>query len=443
MIFNIFIKTKNRHNDSDHFASNCLHIYINPNYSKYDLTRLAKKILENILIIQFQDINIVFDTNAISTDIVFMILFYLKTEKCNKNIFFNNETFFNNNADKINFNNIFDMFDQYMTCVDSRQSMMNMNAYCNKIDSILYKYKIQHEKIICNSQSKFNMIYSVGKGSKYNPVLYIIGFTKTNIQDIKSYKFDMCYAGKGVVYDTGGLGIKPAQYMTDMHTDMAGSALAFFSCLYSYLYHGIESLCVIPIAENMVDGNSYLNGDIITSYCNKRVHVRHTDAEGRLILGDAISYVSRNYKYNNLVVMATLTGAAFIVSGANMSIGMSDNKTFMEKIKISFDNSYEYIIELPMYDIYKEYITDSQKVYGSTIDIHNSSKEKGASCITAAKFIEFFACKKNHKSYTHIDIANYFESYITNNTNISMSNLFITMSNILIGDNILNTLFNK
>lgn len=434
MLFNIRLHLKDKDLDSKSYVSdNTLHKYVKDINNNYDLTRLAKSIICSIeQICGSQNVNIDCSEITFDSSFVFMIYFYMRINNIKNKIFYCGNEIKNMISDK--FDGMFDLFDQYMKCVDSRNSTMNMGGYCNIIEYYLEKYNIRHEKIICDVNSRFNMIYSVGKGSKFAPTLYVISFADKSILDTKSYCFDNCFVGKGVVYDTGGLGIKPARYMLDMHIDMAGSALVFFSCLFSYLIYGVNSLCVIPIVENMVDGNSYLNGDILNSYCGKKVHVRHTDAEGRLILGDSVSYVSRNHSYKDMHVFCTLTGAASIVSGGDVCVCMSDNKDTMYKIKRNMDKSGETMIELPMYSIYEEYITDEQKVYGSKIDIHNASKDKGASCITAAKFIEFFADKTNHKSYSHYDIANYYESHITSSSNLSMSNLFLFASSILAGD---------
>ncbi|HEX2920375.1 MAG TPA: peptidase M17 [Bacteroidales bacterium] len=201
--------------------------------------------------------------------------------------------------------------------------------------------------------------------------------------------------GKGIVYDTGGLNIKTGDYMSGMKGDMAGAAIVT-GALYVAARTGIPLHIVglVPSTDNRPGENAYTQGDIITMHNNTTVEIGNTDAEGGLILADAISYASK-YKPEFIINIATLTGSAAMTFGAHAIAAMSNaKKKYIDMLKDAGDEVYERIAELPLWEEYGEALKSD------VADIRNvGGREAGA--ITAGKFLEKFT------SYPliHLDIA--------------------------------------
>jgi leucyl aminopeptidase len=201
--------------------------------------------------------------------------------------------------------------------------------------------------------------------------------------------------GKGVVYDTGGLNIKTGEYMTNMKGDMAGAATVA-----GVLYTAAKSkiplhiIGLIPATDNRPGGNAYTQGDIITMHNKMTVEVGNTDAEGRIILADAISYASK-YKPEMIINIATLTGSAAATFG-NQAIALMSNagRKYISLLEECGHEVHERIAELPFWEEYGEMIKSD------FADIKNiGGREAGA--ITAGKFLERFA----KFPLIHLDIA--------------------------------------
>jgi leucyl aminopeptidase len=201
--------------------------------------------------------------------------------------------------------------------------------------------------------------------------------------------------GKGIVYDTGGLNIKTGDYMENMKADMAGAA-AVTGVLYTIAKTGLplHVIGLVPATDNRPGGNAFTQGDIITMYNKMTVEVGNTDAEGRLILADAISYASK-FRPELIIDIATLTGSAVITFGiqAIAVMGNADRKYF-RLLEECGNEVYERIAELPFWEEYGELIKSD------IADIKNiGGREAGA--ITAGKFLEHFA----EFPLIHMDIA--------------------------------------
>jgi len=201
--------------------------------------------------------------------------------------------------------------------------------------------------------------------------------------------------GKGIVYDTGGLNIKTGNYMALMKGDMAGAATVV-GVFYTIARNKtpINMVGLIPITDNRPGGNAYAQGDIITMFNKMTVEVGNTDAEGRLILADAISYASK-YKPELIINIATLTGSA-AATFSNQAIAMMTNadKKYITLLTECGDNVYEKVSELPLWEEYGEMIKST------VADIRNiGGREAGA--ITAGKFLERFT----EFPLIHLDIA--------------------------------------
>lgn len=204
--------------------------------------------------------------------------------------------------------------------------------------------------------------------------------------------------GKGLTFDSGGISIKPSTKMDEMKGDMAGGAsvIATMSAI-GQLKPSINVTGIIPATENLPSGTAYKPGDIIRAMNGKTIEVLNTDAEGRLILADALSYATA-HKLSPIVDIATLTGACQIALGDICSGLFSNNQRFAEKIIRAGDQAGERIWQMPMYDDYSELIKSD------IADIKNTGG-RGGGAITAAKFLAEFVGKT---PWAHLDIAGTF-----------------------------------
>ena len=238
---------------------------------------------------------------------------------------------------------------------------------------------------------KMGGLLSVNKGSVDPPAFCILEWHPEKPVNSKPFVL----VGKGIVYDTGGLNIKTGDYMALMKGDMAGAA-AVTGVFHTIARNNIplHLIGLIPITDNRPGGNAYTQGDIITMFNKMTVEVGNTDAEGRLILADAISYASK-FKPELIIDVATLTGSAASTFG-NQAMAMMTNadRKYIDLLTDCGNQVYERVAELPFYDEYNEAIKSS------VADIRNiGGREAGA--ITAGKFLEHFA----EYPIIHLDIA--------------------------------------
>jgi leucyl aminopeptidase len=201
--------------------------------------------------------------------------------------------------------------------------------------------------------------------------------------------------GKGVTFDTGGISIKPAQSMEDMKFDMSGAAavLGTFEML-GRLKPKVHVVGLIPSAENMPSGTSYRPGDVVQSHFGKSIEVVNTDAEGRLLLADALSY-ARRYKPAAVVDTATLTGAVVSALGHSAIGLMGNDEPLMEELRQAGERADERAWPLPLWDDYRDLIKSD------IADVKNSGG-RPAGTITAAWFLKEFV---EGYAWAHLDIA--------------------------------------
>ena len=239
---------------------------------------------------------------------------------------------------------------------------------------------------------KMGGLLAVNKGSIDQPTFSILEWKPTKAKNKKP----IILVGKGVVYDTGGLSLKHTPNSMDtMKCDMGGAAAvigAFYAMAKNKLSYHVIGL--IPATDNRPGGNAYAPGDVITMHNNKTVEVLNTDAEGRMILADALSYAQK-YKPELVLDVATLTGAAASAIGhyGVVAMGNADEK-IMNKLKESGNNVYERIVEFPFWEEYNE------QLKSSIADMTNLGNGMGGA-ITAGKFLEKFT----DYPYIHLDIA--------------------------------------
>lgn len=232
---------------------------------------------------------------------------------------------------------------------------------------------------------------AVGQGSRREPQFIVLKYRHKNA------KKHLGLVGKGVTFDTGGLNIK-TQGMVHMKSDMAGAA-AVLGAVRLIADLGLEAnvTAVVPCVENAVDAQSFLPSDVINSYSGKTIEIIDTDAEGRLILADALSYLVKNHEPDTLIDFATLTGSVIGTFGFECAGLFTKNESLSQSLQQCGDYIGERLWPLPMWDSYQSEM-DSE-----IADIKNFHGKPYAGAITAAKFLEFFTDK--HQSWAHIDIA--------------------------------------
>jgi leucyl aminopeptidase len=201
--------------------------------------------------------------------------------------------------------------------------------------------------------------------------------------------------GKGVVFDAGGISLKPAEKMDEMKMDMAGGAAVIATCLAAALLKlPVNLVGVVPAVENLPSGSAIRPGDILTSLSGQTIEVLNTDAEGRLILADALTY-ARRFEPQLVIDLATLTGACIIALGSQASAVLGNNDALVRQLLKAGESSGERLWQLPLWDEYAELIKSE------VADVKNSGG-RPAGTITAAAFLQKFA---GEYKWAHLDIA--------------------------------------
>lgn len=203
--------------------------------------------------------------------------------------------------------------------------------------------------------------------------------------------------GKGVTFDTGGINLKPEQYMYEMHMDMSGGAAVIHGiAAAARLKLPVNAVGLIPAVENMPSGSSYRPGDLLKSMSGKTIEVLNTDAEGRVILADALTYALR-YAPGLIADFATLTGAAHVALGNYCSALFTNREDLQEKLIEVGLQSGDYVWPLPLWD---EYLAEIKGIFGDIANMAKNDRYGGA--IHGAKFLEQFV---EQTPWAHIDIA--------------------------------------
>ncbi|UAT43259.1 leucyl aminopeptidase [Anaplasmataceae bacterium AB001_6] len=254
------------------------------------------------------------------------------------------------------------------------------------------KIEILDEKIM--QKMGMNALLAVGQGSSKPSRLLVIRWHGKTSEEV----FDVAFVGKGITFDSGGISIKPSNRMWEMKADMSGAAV-LTGLMYTLAHRDAKAnvMAVLALAENAVGGNAQRPGDIVQSMSGKTIEVLNTDAEGRLILADAL-WFAQSYKINTIVDIATLTGAICVALG-NVHAGLfsNDAKTADNLLNASKETN-ERIWQLPMGKEHDGLLTSD------CADIKNiETKRVAGGSIIAAKFLEFFI--KEDIKWAHLDIA--------------------------------------
>ncbi|WP_031529362.1 leucyl aminopeptidase family protein [Dyadobacter crusticola] len=235
-------------------------------------------------------------------------------------------------------------------------------------------------------------LLAVSKGSAKPPVMIVSEYVPAN------YTKTVALVGKGVTFDTGGISIKPSANMHLMKSDMGGAAAVLGVVeLAAQLQLPVRIIGIIPSTENSVDGAAMKPGDVISSYSGKTIEVIDTDAEGRLILADGLSYAVRNFQPDILIDLATLTGSVIQTLGYEAAGLFTPNDNLATDLARAGEATGERLWRLPVWDEYKEEISSD------IADVKNYHGKPLAGAIVAAKFLEVFT--DSHAAWAHLDVA--------------------------------------
>jgi leucyl aminopeptidase len=238
-----------------------------------------------------------------------------------------------------------------------------------------------------------NALLGVGMGSVRGSYLVTMEWNGA-----KNNSKPLAFVGKGVTFDTGGYSLKPARFMEDMTYDMAGSA-AVVGLMKSLALRKakINAVGVVGLVENMVSGQAQRPGDIVKSYSGKTIEVLNTDAEGRLVLADALTFTEKKFKPKFIIDLATLTGAIIVSLGSEYAGLFSNDDNLSKQILAAGEKVEEKLWRMPLHKNYDKLMNSKNA------DMQNINYVGGAGSTTAAQFLQRFIINKT--PWAHLDIA--------------------------------------
>ncbi len=244
-------------------------------------------------------------------------------------------------------------------------------------------------------ENGYGAFYAVGKASAHPPRLIHLTYKPKNA------KRKIVLVGKGLTYDSGGLSLKPADYMVTMKADKSGAVtvLGIIKAV-SELKEDVEVHAILGAAENMIGGNAYKPDDVLKAKNGKTIEVRNTDAEGRLVLADCLCYAQENIKdFDAIMDFATLTGACVVGLGEYTAGVMGFNKDIIQKAIEVGEKRGEHFAYLP----FNKYLPKLLK--SNVADISNIASSRYGGALTAGLFLSNFIEEENKDKWTHFDIA--------------------------------------
>jgi len=296
--------------------------------------------------------------------------------------------------DQLRFKSIEDGTFYARDLVSEPGNVLHPDEYARRINSLKkigLKVNIYDEKRL--KKLGMNTLLGVGQGSIRGSYLVTMEW-----KGKKDNSRPVAFVGKGVCFDTGGISLKPAKFMEDMTYDMAGSATVVGLMKSLALRKAkVNAVGVVGLVENMPGGNAQRPGDIVKSYSGKTVEILNTDAEGRLVLADALTYTEEKYKPKFIVDLATLTGAIIVSLGSEYAGLFSNDDKLSDQLIKSGDQTQEKVWRMPLNKNFDKLI-DSKNA-----DMQNINYVGGAGSTTAAQFLQRFILNKT--SWAHLDIA--------------------------------------
>ena len=273
-------------------------------------------------------------------------------------------------------------------------NILHPDEYAKRLSS-LKKYGLKIN-IYDNKKLKklgMNALLGVGQGSIRGSYLVTMEWNGA-----KNNSNPLAFVGKGVCFDTGGYSLKPAKFMEDMTYDMAGSATVVGLMINLAMRKAkINAVGVVGLVENMVSGNAQRPGDIVKSYSGKTIEILNTDAEGRLVLADALTFTEKKFKPKFMVDLATLTGAIIVSLGSEYAGLFSNNDELSKQLLEVGEKVDEKLWRMPLHKNFDKLI-DSKNA-----DMQNINYVGGAGSTTAAQFLQRFILNKT--PWAHLDIA--------------------------------------
>ena len=273
-------------------------------------------------------------------------------------------------------------------------NVLHPDEYAKRIKN-LKKYGL---KINIYDQKKLkklgmNALLGVGQGSIRGSYLVTMEW-----RGVKNNSKPLAFVGKGVCFDTGGYSLKPAKFMEDMTYDMAGSAAVVGLMKNLALRKAkVNAVGVVGLVENMVSGNAQRPGDIVKSYSGKTIEILNTDAEGRLVLADAITFTEKKFKPKFMIDLATLTGAIIVSLGSEYAGLFSNNDKLSNELINAGGKVEEKLWRMPLHKNFDKLINSKNA------DMQNINYVGGAGSTTAAQFLQRFILNKT--PWAHLDIA--------------------------------------
>ena len=273
-------------------------------------------------------------------------------------------------------------------------NVLHPDEYAKRINSLKkygLKINIYNEKKL--KKLGMNALLGVGQGSIRGSYLVTIEWNGA-----KNKTNPLAFIGKGVCFDTGGYSLKPAKFMEDMTYDMAGSAVVVGLMKNLAIRKAkINAVGVVGLVENMISGNAQRPGDIVKSYSGKTIEILNTDAEGRLVLADAITFTEKKFKPKFMIDLATLTGAIIVSLGSEYAgLFSNDNKLSSQLIDVG-EKVDEKLWRMPLHKNFDKLINSKNA------DMQNINYVGGAGSTTAAQFLQRFILNKT--PWAHLDIA--------------------------------------
>ena len=273
-------------------------------------------------------------------------------------------------------------------------NILHPDEYAKRLTSLKkdgLKVNIYDEKKL--KKLGMNALLGVGQGSIRGSYLVTIEWNGA-----KNNSKPLAFVGKGVCFDTGGYSLKPAKFMEDMTYDMAGSATVVGLMKNLALRKSkINAVGVVGLVENMVSGNAQRPGDIVKSYSGKTIEILNTDAEGRLVLADALTFTEKKYKPRFIIDLATLTGAIIVSLGSEYAGLFSNNDKLSNELINAGEKVNEKLWRMPLHKNYDKLINSKNA------DMQNINYVGGAGSTTAAQFLQRFILNKT--PWAHLDIA--------------------------------------
>ena len=273
-------------------------------------------------------------------------------------------------------------------------NILHPDEYAKRLSSLKkfgLKVNILDEKKL--KDLGMNSLLGVGQGSIRGSYLVSLEWNGA-----KNKSKPLAFVGKGVCFDTGGISLKPAKFMEDMTYDMAGSAVVVGLMKSLALRKAkVNAVGVVGLVENMPGGNAQRPGDIVKSYSGKTIEILNTDAEGRLVLADALTYTEKKFKPKFIVDLATLTGAIIVSLGSEYAGLFSNDDKLSKQLFDAGMKVEEKVWRMPLHKNYDKLINSKNA------DMQNINYQGGAGSTTAAQFLQRFILNKT--PWAHLDIA--------------------------------------